>query len=49
MKADGFFYIYIVQFFYSKDVSKHNEVILVKETYTEICKSGMNKFFSTTF
>ena len=42
-------YIYIVQFSYSKDVSNHNGVILIKENSIEVCVSGVNKVFWLPF
>lgn len=44
-----YIYIYIVQFSYSKDVSNHNGVILIKENSIEVCVSGVNKVFLTSF
>lgn len=38
-----YIYIYIVQFSYSKDVSNHNGVILIKENSIEVCISGDRK------
>lgn len=40
-----YIYVYIVQSSYSKDVSNHNGVILIKENSTEVCISGVNKVF----
>lgn len=46
-----YIFIYIVQFSYSKDVSSHNGVILIKENSNEVSVSGVNKvcFFVVFF